>query len=75
MSKEELWQNYRGEFLFYWNWEGGGYNTEWAQDPEHLKTVIVEMFGEDLKPDWSTVRPITRTEWRAIEYNAALYYN
>lgn len=48
------------DFIF--NWEGGGFNTVWAETVEDAKVKIMEQWGDhgSLKPRLDTVKAISQ---------------
>jgi len=61
---ESTWTNHLDEVCYYWNWEGGGYNSLWAKDLKHLKQKIAKEFANSsLKVDWSTVKAVNEAEY------------
>lgn len=74
-KKEKLWRTKDGRKLYFWNWVDEGWNNEWAFNKADLKKVIAARFPSvankpDLNVIWSTVRPLTQTEYNNIERNA-----
>lgn len=70
--KCQLMTNSRGEYKFHWNWESGGWNSDWARDEKHLREVIKKRFSGDLDVNWKTVRRVTERENNEINYNSWL---
>lgn len=59
MKKEKLYKNVNGEFLYLFNWIGGGFNDVWAPNKkEAYRRVVNERKDwEEKNPTYSKLRP------------------
>jgi hypothetical protein len=73
MTKEKLYRNGNGEYLYLFNWEGGGFNDVWAPNKrEAYKRVMKERKeseekypgGIKLRPDYDSMRRCTYSEYQ-----------
>lgn len=67
MSKEKLLRNQKGEYLYLFNWEGGGFNDVWASNKkEAYQRVMSEQKGwEEKNPTYAKLRPVYDSMRRA----------
>jgi len=67
MSKEKLLQNEKGEYLYLFDWENGGFNDVWAPNKkEAYKRVVNECKDwEEKNPTYVKLRPVYNSMRRA----------
>lgn len=73
MTKEKLFKNNSGEYLYLFNWEGGGFNDVWAPSKkEAYKRIIQERKESELKypnnvklrPNYKSLRRCTYSQYQ-----------
>jgi len=73
MAKEKLYRNGNGEYLYLFNWIGGGFNDVWAPNKrEAYKRVMKERKeseekypgGTKLRPDYDSMRRCTYSQYQ-----------
>lgn len=56
---EPYMKNLDGEYNWFFNWKGGGYNTIWAKSEKDAVRKVKQKFGMGSKIDPSTLRKQT----------------
>ena len=73
MTKEKLFRNASGEYLYLFNWIGGGFNDVWATSKkEAYRRIIQERKESELKypdnvklrPDYKSLRKCTYSQYQ-----------
>jgi hypothetical protein len=73
MTKEKLYKNSNGEYLYLFNWIGGGFNDVWAPSKKEAYTLIVKERIESekkypelvkLRPDYKSLRKCTYSQYQ-----------
>jgi hypothetical protein len=73
MAKEKLYRSVNGDYLYLFNWIGGGFNDVWAPSKKDAyKRVINERKEAELKypsnaklrPDYKSMRKCTYSEYQ-----------
>jgi hypothetical protein len=73
-KKEKLYRNQKGEYLYLFNWIGGGFNDVWAPNKkEAYKRVVNESKEHEakypnnskLRPDYKSMRRCTYSQWQS----------
>jgi hypothetical protein len=67
MSKEKLLQNQKGEYLYLFNWQGGGFNDVWAPNKKEAYKLVVNerKEWEEKNPTFVKLRPVYDSMRRA----------
>jgi hypothetical protein len=74
MAKEKLYRNVNGEYLYLFNWIGGGFNDVWAPSKREAYAKVVRENKEHekknptyvkLRPDYKSMRRCTYSEYQA----------
>jgi hypothetical protein len=74
MAKEKLYRSVNGEYLYLFNWIGGGFNDVWAPSIREAYAKVVRENKEHekkypthvkLRPDYKTMRKCTYSEYQA----------
>jgi hypothetical protein len=72
MTKEKLYRNTKGEYLYLFNWIDGGFNDIWAESKKEAYTRIMEESIESekkypthskLRPDYKSLRKCTYSQY------------
>lgn len=63
MKKEKLYKNVNGEFLYLFNWIGGGFNDVWAPNKKeaYRRVVNESKEWEEKNPTYKKFRPDYKT--------------
>ena len=73
MSKEKLYKNQNGEYLYLFNWIGGGFNDVWAPSKRDAYTRVMRERKQSeiqnpthvkLRPDYSSMRRCTYSQYQ-----------
>ena len=73
MAKEKLYRSVNGEYLYLFNWIGGGFNDVWAPSKREAYAKVMRERRESAKkypthvkltPDYSSMRKCTYTEYQ-----------
>ena len=73
MTKEKLCKNTSGNYLYLFNWKGGGFNDVWAPNKkEAYKRIMEERIESEkkyptqvkLRPDYKSIRKCTYSEYQ-----------
>ena len=73
MSKEKLYQDKNGYYLYLFDWIGGGFNDVWAKSKREAYAKVVRDRKEHekkypthtkLRPDYKTMRRCTYSEYQ-----------
>ena len=67
MSKEKLLRNQKGEYLYLFNWQGGGFNDVWASNKKEAYKLVVNerKEWEEKNPTYAKLRPVYDSMRRA----------
>jgi hypothetical protein len=74
MAKEKLYRSVNGEYLYLFNWIGGGFNDVWAKSKKEAYAKVVREHKEHekkypthvkLRPDYKTMKKCTYTEYQS----------
>ena len=74
MAKEKLYRSVNGEYLYLFNWIGGGFNDVWASSKREAYAKVMRERRESAKkypthvkltPDYNSMRKCTYTEYQA----------
>lgn len=67
MSKEKLLRNQKGEYLYLFNWEGGGFNDVWASNKKeaYQRVMSEQKEWEEKNPTYAKLRPVYDSMRRA----------
>ena len=72
-TKEKLFRNTEGEYLYLFNWIGGGFNDVWAKSKKEAYRKVVKERKEweeknpthvELRPDYKSMRRCTYTQYQ-----------
>ena len=73
MTKEKLFRNASGEYLYLFNWIGGGFNDVWATSKKEAHRRIIQERKESelkypdnvkLRPDYKSLRKCTYSQYQ-----------
>ena len=73
MTKEKLFKNTSGEYLYLFNWENGGFNDVWASSKKEAYARIIKERKESelkypdnikLRPDYKSLRKCTYSQYQ-----------
>ena len=73
MTKEKLFKNTSGEYLYLFNWENGGFNDVWAPSKKEAYARIIKERKESelkypdnvkLRPDYKSLRRCTYSQYQ-----------
>jgi len=73
MAKEKLYRSVNGDYLYLFNWIGGGFNDVWAPSKKEAYKLIVEERLESekkypdnvkLRPDYKSLRRCTYSQYQ-----------
>ena len=73
MTKEKLFRNASGEYLYLFNWVGGGFNDVWAPSKKEAYRQIIQERKEfelkypdnvKLRPDYKSLRRCTYSQYQ-----------
>ncbi len=67
MSKEKLLRNQKGEYLYLFNWQGGGFNDVWASNKKeaYQRVMSERKEWEEKNPTYAKLRPVYDSMRRA----------
>lgn len=73
MTKEKLYKNKIGEYLYLFNWVGGGFNDVWAPSKKEAYDRVMRERKESelkypshvkLRPDYKSMRKCTYSQYQ-----------
>lgn len=73
MSKEKLYKNSNGDYLYLFSWIGGGFNDVWASSKREAYSQVIkeqkshqEKYPENVKliPDYKSMRKCTYSQYQ-----------
>jgi hypothetical protein len=73
MTKEKLYRSPKGDYLYLFNWIGGGFNDVWAPNKKEAYKLIIEeriaagkKYPDNVKlrPDYKSLRRCTYTQYQ-----------
>jgi hypothetical protein len=73
MAKEKLYRNVNGEYLYLFNWIGGGFNDVWAPSKREAYARVMREQKEHekkypthvkLRPDYKSMRKCTYSQYQ-----------
>jgi hypothetical protein len=73
MAKEKLYRNVNGEYLYLFNWIGGGFNDVWSPSKREAYARVMREQKEHekkypthvkLRPDYKSMRKCTYSEYQ-----------
>ena len=73
MTKEKLYKNKIGEYLYLFNWVGGGFNDVWAPSKKEAYDRVMRERKESelkypshvkLRPDYTSMRKCTYSQYQ-----------
>jgi hypothetical protein len=73
MAKEKLYRSFNGEYLYLFNWIGGGFNDVWAPSKREAYAKVMREQKEHekkypthvkLRPDYKTMRKCTYSQYQ-----------
>ena len=74
MKTEKLYRNTKGEYLYLFNWIGGGFNDVWASNKREAYSRVVNERKEcerenpthvKLRPDYNSMSRCTYSEYQS----------
>ena len=73
MTKEKLYRSVNGDYLYLFNWIGGGFNDVWAPSKKEAYSRIIKECKESelkypdnvkLRPDYKSLRKCTYSQYQ-----------
>jgi hypothetical protein len=73
MTKEKLYRSVNGDYLYLFNWIGGGFNDVWAPSKKEAyarvmreRKEVEEKYPKNakLRPDYNTMRKCTYSQYQ-----------
>jgi len=66
MKREKLYKNVNGEFLYLFNWIGGGFNDMWASNKKEAYSRVMNerKDWEEKNPTYTKLRPDYKSMYR-----------
>jgi hypothetical protein len=73
MTKEKLYQNEKGDYLYLFSWVNGGFNDVWAPNKREAYNRVVKERKEwekknpthvELRPDYKSMRRCTYSQYQ-----------